>query len=597
VLLLVSAMGYRIVRYSNDANQSVARTYQVLNALDNVLTNLVDAETGTRGYGVTGMSRYLEPFERAKSELAANIDAVAALTVDNPAQQRRAAELRAQSTATMALLQQIVSLARRDQPIPLDLRDPAKANMDVVRATLQQMRLEELRLMEQRNLSARNAAIATQAVMLGLTAVAFGVMLVSFLLVDRRAVQLRQANEMLGARVLERTALLETTLASERAARRQAENAQARFQQLVESAPTAMIAVDKQGAIVLVNALTERLFGYRRDELVGKSVEMLVPDRFRLNHPRYRAEFSDAPQSRPMGAGRDLYGVRRDRSEVPIEIGLNPIDVDGETVVLSSIVDITDRKRADQERARLLIAAQQARAEAEEANRSKDLFLARVSHELRTPLNALMGWTRMLRDGQLVPARVPTVIGSVDRNCEVLKTLVDDLVEMSRISTGKLQLNRSHIDVVTVVRESISLLEDAAKAKDIKVEMDIDSEPMVVDGDPTRLRQVFWNLLSNAIRFTPPEGRVELSVRLTDGETEIRVVDSGQGIASEFLPHVFEPFSQSESGGQGLGLGLSIVHHLVKAHDGRISVTSPGVGAGATFTVNLPVLFVPESAN
>ena len=274
---------------------------------------------------------------------------------------------------------------------------------------------------------------------------------------------------------------------------------------------------------------------------------------------------------------------------------MNPIDVDGEVLVLSSIVDITERKRAEDERVRLLAGEQQARAEADAANRSKDVFLAKVSHELRTPLNALMGWTRMLRNRELPSARVPHAIASIDRNGEVLKTLVEDLVEMSRVSTGKLQLDRRHLDIVAVVRESMNLLEPAANAKNIRVEMDSDSERVIVDGDPTRLRQVLWNLLSNAIKFTPPEGRVALRLRSASGEVEITMVDSGQGIASEFLPHVFEPFSQAENSGQGLGLGLAIVHQLVTAHDGRISAMSPGVGGGATFTVFLPVVRVPES--
>jgi len=593
-LLAVSVVGYRTVRRAHDANQSVVHTYQVLHALENVLTTMVDAETGTRGYGVTRLSRYLEPFEHAKTELASSVAAVAALTVDNPVQQRRATELRAQTTATRLLLQEMVAAGQSKQPITLDLRDREKASMDAVRAMLQQMRLEEQRLMERRTANANRAATATEALILGLIAVAFGVLVVSFLLVDRRTIQLRQANELLTGRVRERTAELEHALANEQTARREAEHAQRRFQRLIEAAPTAMVAVDKRGLVVLVNALTEKLFGYTRNELVGQPVEVLVPERFRLTHPRHRGDFFGAPEMRAMGAGRDLHGVRKDGSEIPVEIGLNPIDIDGEVLVLSSIVDITDRKRAEQERIRLLESEQRAHAKADAANRSKDVFLAKVSHELRTPLNALMGWTQMLRDGHLTRTRVSRAIASIDRNGDVLKTLVEDLVEMSRLTTGKYQLDRRHLDIVAVVRDSMNLLEPAASAKNIKVKMDVESEPMAVDGDPTRLRQVLWNLLSNAIKFTPPKGRVALRVRSIGEEVEISVVDSGQGIASEFLPHVFEPFSQAESNGHGLGLGLAIVHQLVKAHDGRISVMSPGVGAGATFTVSLPLVRVPE---
>jgi len=501
-------------------------------------------------------------------------------------------------------------------------------------------------------------------------------------------------------------------------AKQQAEAAERRWVRFVEAAPTAFVAVDRRGGIVFVNALTERLFGYASGELIGKSVEMLVPERSRGNHEQYRAGFSDAPEMRQMGAGRDLYAVRKDGSEVPVEIGLNPIEVDDGALVMASIVDITerkrveealrfseqqakafldnsaiiawlkdeqgrnvflsdnyarrfrltdwqnktdfelwprdiaetfrhndanvlasdrpfecveqartpdgeasfwlnskfwfqdaagrkfiggvgvditDRKRAEDERLRLLESEHHARMEADAANRAKDLFLARVSHELRTPLNALMGWTRMLRDRSLADAKVPNALASIDRNAEVLHKLVNDLVEMSRLTTGKLQLDRKHLDVVEVVRESVHLLEPSANAKHLRMEIRSQAEPVMVDGDSTRLRQVFWNLLSNAIKFTPTDGRVVVYIKRTDGEVEISVTDTGQGIAAEFVPHVFEPFTQAESGGAGLGLGLAIVQQLVKAHDGRITVTSDGVGAGTTFRVRLPAVRVAQS--
>jgi PAS domain S-box-containing protein len=377
-------------------------------------------------------------------------------------------------------------------------------------------------------------------------------------------------------------------------AQRHAEAAEHRWVKIIEATPTAMIAVDQRGRIVFVNSLTERLFGYSCGELIGKPVEIVVPERFRRNHLQYRALFAIAPEMRQMGAGRELYAVRKDGSEVPVEIGLNPIDLGDEVLVLSSIVDITDRKRAEDDRADLLEAEQRARSEADAANRAKDLFLARASHELRTPLNALMGWTRMLRDGAIATGRVPTAIASIDRNAEVLSKLVEDLIDMSRITTGRLQLLRKHLDLAAVLRESVSLLEPAASAKQIRLETRIEPGVLTVDGDPTRLRQVFWNLVSNAIKFTDSDGRVIIRVRLTDADVEISVTDTGRGIASEFLPHVFEPFAQAEDGGSGLGLGLAIVQQLVKAHDGHITVTSAGSGSGATFTVRLPTVRIPE---
>jgi len=232
-----------------------------------------------------------------------------------------------------------------------------------------------------------------------------------------------------------------------------------------------------------------------------------------------------------------------------------------------------------------------ARRQAEHAQRSKDVFLARVSHELRTPLNALTGWARMIRDGHVPPERTSHAIAAIDRNGEVLKTLVEDLIEMSRLTTGALQLNRQHVDLAFLAHEALSLLEPAASEKQVEMKIEIESAPMIADVDPTRLRQVIWNLLSNAIKFTPEGGHVMFGVRSVGSEVEVRVTDDGQGIAPDFLPLVFEPFSQADpTGGLGLGLGLAIVQQLVKAHDGRIDVTSAGIGAGTTFIVRLPLM-------
>jgi PAS domain S-box-containing protein len=576
-LVAISALAYRTAQRSVEANRWVAHTYEVLQTLERVGTTVVDAENGTRGFALTRIRSQLEPFDRANAQSISAIDTLGTLTADNPIQQHNVAELRNDTAATMQLLQEIVSRAESHAVVPADLSDRERMSMDDVRATLQRMRLEEQRLMAERIQGAASADTSTRVAMIGLIAAAFGVLTVSFLFVDRRAVQLQQ------------------TLSNEKQGRQLAELAQQRFGQVMESAPTAMVAVDKHGNVVLVNKLTVPLFGYSRDELIGQSVERLVPPRLRETHARDRAAYVDAPSMRQMGAGRDLYGVRKDGSEVPVEIGLSPIEVDGEVLVLAFIADITERKRAENERGRLLEREQQARAEADAANRSKDYFVARVSHELRTPLNALMGWARMLRDAQVPPDKSRQAMAAIDRNAEVLQTLVEDLVEMSRITTGQLHLERRPLDLVGLVRESLYLLEPAAGEKRVRITTDIERRPIVVDGDAKRLRQIVWNLLSNAIKFTPPEGNVTLGVALSGDEVQIQVVDTGQGIASEFLPHVFEPFSQADPAGHGLGLGLAIVRQLVDAHGGRISVMSPGVGAGATFTVTLPVVRTAET--
>jgi PAS domain S-box-containing protein len=369
-----------------------------------------------------------------------------------------------------------------------------------------------------------------------------------------------------------------------------------RLQLVVDAAPTALLAVDSRGRIALVNALTERLFGYTREELIGESVERLVPARFRAGHPAYRADFLAAPQSRAMGAGRDLHGVRKDGAEVPIEIGLNPIEIDGEILVLSSIVDITERKHAEEERARLLEAERRAREQADAGNRAKDEFLAVVSHELRTPLTAIMGYVWMLRMHVLDQEQHANALAIVDRNARALQQMIDDVLDVSRIIAGKLRLNVQPVNAPDILAEAVTTVMPAGDAKGVRIHTLVDPGVPPLSGDPDRLQQVVWNLLSNAVKFTPRGGRVQLRLERVNSHIEIVVSDTGQGIEPEFLPHVFERFRQADGrmsrAHGGLGLGLAIVRQIVELHGGTVSAASDGAGTGATFRVRLPLMIV-----
>jgi signal transduction histidine kinase len=255
--------------------------------------------------------------------------------------------------------------------------------------------------------------------------------------------------------------------------------------------------------------------------------------------------------------------------------------------------EIGEREKAEQERARLFVREQAARRQAEEANRIKDEFLATLSHELRTPLNAILGWAQMLRMTKLEEATALRAYATIERNARAQAQLISDLLDVSRIITGKLRLEQKPVDLGAVIDAVLDTVGPAAEAKEIAVT--VCSEPPVspVLGDPDRVQQVIWNLLSNAIKFTPKEGRVEVHLRQTGGNVEIAVTDTGSGILPEFLPFVFDRFRQAEStttrSHGGLGLGLSIVRHLVELHGGTVAVESAGPGLGATFTVALPV--------
>jgi PAS domain S-box-containing protein len=268
--------------------------------------------------------------------------------------------------------------------------------------------------------------------------------------------------------------------------------------------------------------------------------------------------------------------------------------------MLGVTLDVTAQKRADEERAELLARAQLARAEAQAATRAKDDFLAIVSHELRTPLQAMLGWTRILRAPGRDPAALEKGLATIERNVETQAQLIEDLLDVSRIVAGKLRVERRHIDVATVVETAVEAARGAAAARGIRLEATLAPLGGEVLGDPCRLQQVVSNLLTNALKFTPPGGRIGVRVERAGAAARIVVEDSGRGISPEFLPHVFDRFRQEErtvaGSPEGLGLGLAIVRHLVEAHGGMVCAESPGEGRGATFTVTLPLACAERDA-
>jgi signal transduction histidine kinase len=249
------------------------------------------------------------------------------------------------------------------------------------------------------------------------------------------------------------------------------------------------------------------------------------------------------------------------------------------------------RRLADQQRERALRDAEAARHDAEISSRLKDQFLATLSHELRTPLNAVLGWAHMLASNEVDGTKVPAALASIERNAYAQKQLVDDLLDVSAIISGRLRLDPREIDLAEVVRGAVDSVRLSFEARHHRLVEQID--PVRIIGDADRLRQVVWNLLSNAAKFTPDGGEIVVRVEREGPTARIAVRDSGRGIAPEFLPYVFEPFRQADASitraSGGLGLGLSLVRHLVEAHGGTVSVTSEGAKQGATFTVSLPV--------
>jgi two-component system, chemotaxis family, CheB/CheR fusion protein len=267
--------------------------------------------------------------------------------------------------------------------------------------------------------------------------------------------------------------------------------------------------------------------------------------------------------------------------------------IDNMQLILLVIEDITQQKQLEAERTQLLTQEQSARAAAETANRAKDEFLSILSHELRNPLNSLLGWAQMLRRPDINPGIINQGLEAIERSATAQAQLIGDLLDISRISAGRLRLDAELIELVAVIEAAIEVVRISAEGKNIQIETHLDTTPRRINGDPNRLQQVIWNLLSNAIKFTPAGGRIDISLHYNDFHAQIQISDTGKGIRADFLPYIFERFRQADGSSSrsnpGLGLGLSIVRHLVELHGGTVEAESAGEGQGATFTVRLPL--------
>ncbi|HEX8150499.1 MAG TPA: PAS domain-containing protein [Pyrinomonadaceae bacterium] len=360
---------------------------------------------------------------------------------------------------------------------------------------------------------------------------------------------------------------------------------------LMDNIPDAIYFKDTESRFTRVNRHAPYRGGNAPEEVVGKTDF----DFFVESHAR--AAYED--EQRVMRTGVPLVDKEEcetytDGSQTWLSTTkVLLFDEEGRVTGLVGISrDITERKRAEE--ARLELAREQAaRAEAEAANRLKDEFLATISHELRTPLTAILGWAKLLADGQVSEGKAAGAFAAIYRNARAQAQLIDDLLDVSRVITGKLRIEVVPLDLAAVVEAAAAVVRPAAAAKGVALDVRLEAEALNIDGDPARLQQVVWNLLSNAVKFTPAGGSVEARVRRAGSQVEVAVGDTGQGIEPEFLPHVFERFRQADVGTTrrhgGLGLGLAIVRHLVELHGGTVTAESGGEGKGSTFTVRLPV--------
>ncbi len=394
-------------------------------------------------------------------------------------------------------------------------------------------------------------------------------------------------------------------LSERRAAEERLRHSEEMFRLLVLSVKDyAIFMLDANGIITTWNAGAEGIKGYTPGEIIGRHFSIFYPEEeIRAGKPERELE-----TARTQGSMEDEgWRLRKDGSRFWANVIITAVfDESGELRGFAKVTrDITEKKQAEetqralleQREARLIAEEERRRVEnsyriSQEANRAKDEFLMTLSHELRTPMTAILGWARLLPNMAPEDPLFREAVASISRGAQLQARLIDDVLDVSRIISGKLRLSREQIDVARVIAAAIETVKPTADAKRITITAALSALGTIV-GDATRLQQVVWNLLTNAIKFTPKQGTITVSARRAASQLQISVTDSGEGIDPSFLPHVFEPFRQAENPSTrthgGLGLGLSIVRYIVEAHGGTVSASSKGRGHGATFTVSLPI--------
>jgi PAS domain S-box-containing protein len=388
----------------------------------------------------------------------------------------------------------------------------------------------------------------------------------------------------------------------------EADRARALLAAIVMFSEDAIVSKTLQGIVTAWNNAAERLFGFTAAEMIGESITRIIPEELQHEEVDILAKLRAGERIERYETVR----MRKDGQKLDISLTISPIRDSSGTIVGAAKIahDITARRRAEREllereaqlsklsaeRESILESERAARSEAERLSHMKDEFLATLSHELRTPLNAIQGWAMLLRERRAKPEDFDRGLETIERNVRIQIQIVNDLLDMSRIISGKIHLEVQPLYLHEIVSNSLDAVRQSAVAKDIRIQPLLDTRIGLVRGDPSRLQQVLWNLLSNAIKFTPKAGRVQVVLERVNSHAEISVEDTGVGIRPEFLPHVFDRFRQADPSTTrqygGLGLGLSIVKNLVELHGGSVRVKSPGENQGTTFIVALPISHV-----
>lgn len=579
ILLINALVSYRATRRLIDNDRMVTHTYEVLAELEGVMSTMDDAETGERGYLLTGEKSYLEPYRSAVGAIHARVERLRSLTADNSDRLARFPALEREIADRLDNLKSQIDLRKSGHPESakqIALSGVGQRQMDDFRQDIVGMEGEENDLLKRRSEESKASGryafltdfVANLIACALLSSVSYVV--ISDVTARKRAQEaLRQQREWL--------------------------------QVTLSSIGDAVIATDTTGSVTFLNPVAESLTGWKRQEAQGRSLREVFnvvneQTRQTVENPALRA----MREGLIVGLANHTVLIAKDGTETPIDDSGAPIKGAGGKIIGAVLIfrDITERRLVDEERSKLLASERAAREKAEAASRSKDEFVAMISHEIRSPLNSILGWSQMLRSGKYDKAKTERAVEIIERNARAQSQLIEDLLDISRVITGKLTLNVRSVELAQIIEAALDSIRPAADAKGIQLQARLELRGSLVSGDPNRLQQIVWNLLSNAVKFTPKNGRVEVSLERIHSHLQITVSDSGVGINPDFLPFVFDRFSQANTTSErkygGLGLGLAIVRHLVELHGGTVRADSQGEGQGATFTVTLPIKAVRE---
>jgi PAS domain S-box-containing protein len=611
-IFLLAFIIFFAVRSMNSINESLhweKHTQEVLLQLDESLILMVNAEAAARGFLVSQNEIVLEPYNQTQQNINANLTKLRNLTADNPPQAEKLSQLENIVRERLTFLEQIISVRRTknlDETRAQFGDGRGRELSNKVRQIIGEMKTEEQNMLARRETDLNNS-LKTSYLMLyitgfaGLISLGFANLTIYREIGKRRKAEddLRDTNKDLEARVEKRTREIsqKNEQLNEEIKQRELTEAslhkqQENFHALVTATSEAVWTADDEGQGEETIEWWEKLTGQNRAESKNWGwLEVLHPE----DRQQAQAAWEIALETKTLFATEyRIFTIDGDYLHFSVR-GVPVFNSnDSFRQWIGTLTDITERKKAESEREELLKQEQAARRDAEIANRLRDEFLATVSHELRAPLTSILGWGRLLEKEVLDPKTTHKAVETIVRNAEAQNRLIEDLLDVSRIISGKLRLEISTIKPIDVIESALETVRPAAEAKGITLEVESKSPVSHISGDPNRLQQVIWNLLSNAIKFTPNGGKVSVELERMNGNIEIRIKDTGIGISEDFLPHVFDRFRQADASSirkfGGLGLGLAIVRHISEMHGGTVSAFSEGENKGSVFVIKLPVI-------